>query len=319
MFHIRIGRNRASHEPRSGGGNVAQGEAEGETLGRHPLRAGALKGRRERPRPSPRFPAADPRARAFPRPCTARLRWIILALIVAGVARAPLPAQGIWGAGARVYAKNCANVYCHGAKGSAGAAPAVAGKALSPEQVNRIVREGIPDTSMAGWKGTLSAADLASVIEYVVALQKRTASQREELDPNRPWLTHPGRQLFFDAGRIAPCGSCHDFDGLGLAVASPFKAALPLNAAELRTLQSTKVRSVRPAAQEPFIGIAATSRAGVPRWYDLSTELPVLRTFEKAPEDSGPASSWSHGDATETYSDVELANILEFLREALAE
>ena len=81
---------------------------------------------------------------------TARLLPAILLMILA---EAPLPAQGIWGVGSGVYAKNCANVYCHGAKGAAGAAPAVAGKALSPEQVNRIVREGIPDTSMAGMEG----------------------------------------------------------------------------------------------------------------------------------------------------------------------
>ena len=245
---------------------------------------------------------------------TARLLPAILLMILA---EAPLPAQGIWGVGSGVYAKNCANVYCHGAKGAAGAAPAVAGKALSPEQVNRIVREGIPDTSMAGWKDTLSAADLASVIEYVVALQKTTASQREQLDPNRPWVTHPGRLLFFDAGRIAPCGVCHDFDGLGLAVASPLKAVPPESAAELRGLRSDNVRTVRPAGEEPFIGIAATSKAGVPRWYDLSTELPVLRTFAKAPKDSGPASSWSHGNAIGTYGDAELEKVIEFLREAL--
>ena len=266
-----------------------------------------------------RFAAAASSATASPKPWAARLLTAILLVIVAFTAQAPLPAQGIWSAGARVYAKNCSNVYCHGEKGAAGAAPAVAGKALSPEQVNQIVREGIPDTSMAGWNDTLSAADLASVIEYVVALQKSKASRRAELDPNRPWLDHPGRRLFFDPNRIAPCGSCHDFDGLGLAVASPFDAAPPADAAQLRALTSDKVRIVQPAGEEPFIGIAATSKAGVPRWYDLTTELPVLRTFEKAPEDAGPAGSWSHGNATGSYTDSELARVFGFLREALVE
>ena len=241
------------------------------------------------------------------------------AILLALGAHTLVPAQGIWSAGARVYAKNCANVYCHGDRGSAGAAPAVAGKALSFEQVNRIVRDGIPDTAMAGWKNTLSAADLASVIEYVFALQKSKAAKRAELDANRPWLDHPGRRLFFDPNRITPCGSCHDFDGLGLAVALPFEAPPPASPTRLRELTSDRVRIVRPAGAEPFIAVPATSRAGVPRWHELAEELPVLRTFRQAPLDAGPANSWSHAGVIRTYTDAELEEVIEFLREAAAE
>lgn len=231
---------------------------------------------------------------------------------------APLLGQKIRRIGAEVYAKNCASIYCHGAQGTAGAAPAVAGKGLSLEQLNPIVREGVPDTAMAGWKDVLSASDLAAVIEYVSSIQETLRSRREELDPNRPWLTHAGRELFFDPNRITPCGSCHDFDGLGLAVAPHFKAAPSPSAAALRTLKSDKVRTIRPRAQEPFVGIAAPSKGGVQRWYDLSAKLPVLRTFGRFPEPSEPASSWSHGDVISAYSDAELERVLEFAREALA-
>ena len=250
-----------------------------------------------------------------------KLRWLVASLlIVLGqimLAPEPLRAQGIRRVGAQVYAKNCANHYCHGALGAAGAAPAVAGKALAQEQVNQIVREGIPNTSMAGWKDTLSSSDLAAVIDYVWGLQRSAASAREALDPDRPWLKHAGRELFFDTNRIAPCGSCHDFDGLGLAVTPAFKAVPPASVSQLRTLKSDNVRTIRPRAGEPFIGVAAPSKAGLPRWYDLSAELPVLRTFERPAENSGPASSWSHGDGIGTYSDAELETVLEFLREAL--
>ena len=242
---------------------------------------------------------------------------LLLASLLIMLAQVPLSAQGIRRVGAQVYAKNCANHYCHGARGAAGAAPAVAGKALAQEQVNQIVREGIPNTSMAGWKDTLSSSDLAAVIDYVWGLQKSAASARQALDPDRPWLKHAGRDLFFDATRITPCGSCHDFDGLGLAVAPPFRALPPASASKLRTLKSDSVRTIRRRAGEPFIGIAAPSKAGLPRWYDLSADLPVLRTFERPAENSGPASSWSHRDAIETYSDEELETVLEFLREAL--
>ena len=71
---------------------------------------------------------------------------LLLASLLIMLSQTPLPAQGIRRVGAQVYAKNCANHYCHGARGAAGAAPAVAGKALSQEQVNQVVREGIPNT-----------------------------------------------------------------------------------------------------------------------------------------------------------------------------
>ena len=194
----------------------------------------------------------------------------------------------------------------------------LSGKNLTMEQVNRIVGEGVANTNMAGWKDVLSAPDLAAVIDYVFGLQKLRGSQREALDPDRPWLRHAGRKLFFDAGRIAPCGSCHEFDGLGLGVARRFESAPSVTAATLRTLKSEKVRRVQPAAQQQFIGIAATSKAGLPRWYDLSAQLPVLRTHEVPAEDTGPESSWSHGDVVGSYNDAELEKVFEFLGEALA-
>jgi len=231
---------------------------------------------------------------------------------------APLSAQGIRREGAQVFAKTCASIYCHGANGRAGAAPAVVGKNLTMEQVKRIVGEGVADTNMAGWKDVLSAPDLAAVIDYVFGLQKLSGSQRAALDPDRPWLRHAGRELFFDAGRIAPCGSCHDFDGLGLGVARRFESVPSVAAATLRALKSEKVRRVQPAVEVSFIGIVATSKAGLPRWYDLSAQLPVLRTFEVAPKDAGPESSWTHGDVVGSYNGAELEKVFEFLGEALS-
>ncbi len=247
-------------------------------------------------------------------------RRIRCLLVIGGVLvfQAPLAGQGIRRAGSLVFEKTCASIYCHGSRGLAGAAPAVAGKGLSQEQVNHIVSEGVANTNMAGWKNVLSATELAAVIDYVIGLQVSTRSQREALDPNRPWLRHAGRALFFDAGRIAPCGSCHEFDGLGLAVAPRFESHPSLSAAALRSLTSEKVRTVRPQDHGLFVGIAATSRAGLPRWYELRGQLPVLRTFAERPEDTGPASSWTHGDVTTTYSDDELEKTLEFVGEVFA-
>jgi hypothetical protein len=107
-------------------------------------------------------------------------------------------------------------------------------------------------------------------------------------------------------------------DGLGFAVAPRFETAPAPDSNALRSLKSNKVRTVRPPSREPFVGIAAPSKAGLSRWFDLSAELPVLRTFANSPADAGPAGAWSHGDVIEPYDDAELQKIFEFLSQAIA-
>ena len=239
--------------------------------------------------------------------------------IVVAVAFAPLLCGQITRIGAEVFAKNCANQYCHGAAGERGAAPALIGRGLTLEQLTRAIREGVPNTNMAGWEESLLIAEVEAVISFVRSIQRaQGAGQPAKLDPGRAWLQHPGRDLFFDAARTTPCGSCHAFDGLGLAVAPPFSAAPRLTIAGLRALESDKVVALTPRAEPPFPAIRASEKAGASRWYDLSAQLPVLRIFKPDQFSTTEGASWSHRDAIESYEDSELGSILEFLREALA-
>lgn len=88
--------------------------------------------------------------------------------------------------GREIYLSRC--VSCHGpngrgdgpiAKGLTGPPPRDLTSAEwkhgdRPEQVLQVVIQGVKDTSMPGWKGTLSASELKAVSAYVFYLAGRT-------------------------------------------------------------------------------------------------------------------------------------------------
>ena len=63
------------------------------------------------------------------------------------------------GAGSRIYAKNCANQYCHGAAGKAGQAAALLGRGWDRERIDRAVLDGVENTNMPSWEGKLPPVD----------------------------------------------------------------------------------------------------------------------------------------------------------------
>jgi hypothetical protein len=54
------------------------------------------------------------------------------------------------------------------------------------------------------------------------------------------------------------------------------------------------------------------------RVYDLSSRLPVLRTFAGGAVQVTAGSSWKHRDAVREYSDAELRDIASYLQSAIA-
>jgi mono/diheme cytochrome c family protein len=249
---------------------------------------------------------------------TTLLAWFVVAAVSALGNRAY--AQAEIRVGREVYERSCATQYCHGAKGSAGGAPAIAGRGRTVESLSHIIREGVPNTAMPGWEDSLSVEEVEAVIAYAASLQHvQAAGEEQPLDPNRAWLSHPGRELFFDSNRITPCGSCHRFDGLGLAVAPSFKGRFAGGASSLRDLTSDLVVTVASPGEAAFIAIAASGKVDAPRWYDLTKELPVLRTFDADEVSVSKGSSWSHAGSLGSYSDEDLKVILDFLRQAMGE
>lgn len=68
--------------------------------------------------------------------------------------------------GATVFATYCAS--CHGSEGRGGSAPAIKPSALSRQQLFEIIADGRSGTSMPGFRGRISEAEVSAVISYVL-------------------------------------------------------------------------------------------------------------------------------------------------------
>ncbi len=238
------------------------------------------------------------------------------ALLALAVCGAVFPqGAGELHAGRQVYARSCANQNCHGAEGASAAAPALAGRGLTRDHVMKVTRDGIRDTAMPGWGEQLPLEELEAVVTFMMSLQKGAAPESQSNTPPKPRSKHPGRGLFFDAGRVGACGACHLVDGWGVPVAPPIAGTLPDS---LEQITSDAIQTVHPPGEQPFPGLPVPTKDGPVRVYDLSAKLPILRTFPAGQVELTPGSSWTHRKAISIYNDQELALILNFLKEVLS-
>ena len=220
--------------------------------------------------------------------------------------------------GAETYAQNCANQYCHGADGEPGAAPALAGRGMRYRGIARPVIYSVRNTNMPPWKDNLSQLEFDAVIEYVLSLQgpAKISVATTHSQQVRPFLKHPGRELFFDAGRVGACGSCHEFEGLGIAIAPPIREA-PASVAALRAAAGTAVRTVTTGSGASFPALEAEGDRGLKRYYDLSPKLPVLRALAPDQVAAEAGSDWTHEARLALYGEAEQSTLVEYLQQAL--
>ncbi len=242
-------------------------------------------------------------------------RAVVVALLMIGTS-VVMPAQADLKLGARVFQEKCANQYCHGSAGEEGPAPRLVARGLRERNVTRPIVRGVPNTNMPGWEKVLATEELDAVIDYVLSIQhpvRVTEEQVKRLDPDRASLTHPGRELFFDAGRVGSCGNCHEFDGLGVSVAAPI-ANVPDGVAALRDARPNSVVSVTPTSGNAFAGLDAGVDGGRLRFVDLGPRLPVVRSFAEGEVNVESGGDWTHAAALALYSDGEQRLIFEYLR-----
>jgi mono/diheme cytochrome c family protein len=224
--------------------------------------------------------------------------------------------QGILDHGADVFSKTCASGYCHGPKGAGGGAPKLAARGFDEPFIISVTRAGVEGTAMRGYGTILARPEFNAVVAYVASLngiQPRTT----ESEPRRlPPEAARGRDLFFDPVRgFARCSTCHQVDGLGIAVA-PITSA-PATALELRQLSTPRIETVEAGGDRfPALLVSQGGRRTV--LYDLTTLPPVLRTIDSASVRLNHGSTWRHASVLEGYSDAELDSILSFLRAGLA-
>lgn len=251
--------------------------------------------------------------------------WFVGILVLAGAplwapwAQQPtvdLKDPAVVGAGRILFARSCSVGYCHGAEGRAGGGPRLRGKPWEPGYLYRVTAEGIPRSSMPGWKEKLSQDEIWSVVAYVMSLSDPEQSGAAEVASAKAPapesgqatdLPEPlseggkasagltgepdkGQELFFDAADDLNCGQCHRVRGTGAMVGPDLSGLADRPAREILrdiVLPEARLSSRRPlfnlttAAGERLTVLKAGEEEQRIRFYDVTALPPVRRTLRR--------------------------------------
>ena len=216
--------------------------------------------------------------------------------------------------GAILFAKNCSVGYCHGKGGRAGRGPRLRGRTFSNRYLYRTIEEGIPASSMGGWKDLLSEAQIGALVAYIHSLAEPQAHAVAPIvapialppSPNgaptpmavmratqTPALTGDpalGRQLFFESTQRHSCGSCHQVDGTGGTVGPDLTSLSTRSAAEILLdivfpdavlLDRWKLIELQTVDGEKLQALHVGNSTKRVKVYDVSSSPPVLRAIKK--------------------------------------
>ena len=236
--------------------------------------------------------------------------WLLLLLPLSALAQTPAVKQG-----AEIFRTTCAVAYCHGPAGTPGRAPQLAGHGFLARTVFGLVANGRPNTSMPGFSGLLKTDDIEAVVAYVMTLKgDGPGSATAPKAPDLPPAIRKGRDLFFDAARTGACGACHELDSRGIPVGPDLRSRKPETLRGLRQLSAPHVVTVRAISEDAFPALLVEETPARVSVYDLSSALPVRRSFKPASVTLTPGGSWSHREAASLYSDEELDAIAGYLK-----
>ncbi len=201
--------------------------------------------------------------------------------------------------GEKVFQTSCSVPYCHGPNGTAGRAPKLVGHSFSVGDLRNIVSSGIPNKGMPTFAAQLPPDDLNAVVAYVMTL-RGSAPATPSAARSTPASALPGKELFFDAVRMGGCGRCHELERRGSRVATDLKTA-PAHA-DLRAIETRRVMTAQPAGESPFPAWVVEQSSKRVRVFDLSSRLPVLRTFAPEAVKLTAVSTWDHRSAVSDYT-----------------
>ena len=223
--------------------------------------------------------------------------------------------------GEAVFSKTCATGYCHGMRGGPSGAPRLAARGFNQAHIDKIVREGVPDTGMVSFTTRLSRPDLVAVVAYVATLNG-VANPDVSMDgggnaaSTRPTLTGEaarGARLFSEAVRgFGRCSTCHEVGGFGIPVAAPL-SKVPASVAELRALATANVKTAAMRGESMPVLVLSEGKQGAV-FYDLTSAPPVQRNAEPGSVKFTDGSNWRHSSVIGAYNDSELAVVLDYLR-----
>jgi mono/diheme cytochrome c family protein len=226
--------------------------------------------------------------------------------------------QDLAAQGEQVFRQSCAQGYCHGSGGTQGRAPKLIGRNFDAAFVDRVVKQGVPNTGMPAFGSMLASDKLQAVIFYVLKISGADTSSFSAMAgagapvQQMPAEARQGKELFFDAVRgLKRCGTCHALEGWGTAVGPNLATGERHTAQSIRSVRSSGVRTARVGSDSfPAMPVERNDRAV--RIYDLTTLPPVLRTL--APGDvSLSGVEWNHAPAVSNYTDTELSAIAGYL------
>lgn len=208
--------------------------------------------------------------------------------------------------GHRIFSGSCSMGYCHGLNGAGGGGPKLAGRKFSVNYLTKVINEGVPETTMPGFKNNLNPEQLANLIAYVQSLATSTATESttteapvvQEHFPTPTKKTDAksevaaaanpititkedralmgdasaGRELFFGTNDTTNCRVCHTVAGIGGKVGPDLTALVAKPAKEILQSITTPHTSVNGKYAALTITLKDGSRfTGVKRDEDQTT------------------------------------------------
>jgi putative heme-binding domain-containing protein len=150
------------------------------------------------------------------------------------------------------FEQSCSVGYCHGKAGRAGRGPRLRGKNWDSKYLIKVIENGVPNSSMAGWKSRLSGEETRAIAAYIGTLSKlgpndpeppltdyilssdfsipaplhrpapKPVTDNQPADENDPSVIKgdpvKGKALFFDLSDDLNCAACHRFNSNGTNV-----------------------------------------------------------------------------------------------------
>jgi putative heme-binding domain-containing protein len=260
-----------------------------------------------------------------------RIKLLLSALAIAGAAQAAPSAPEMM-QGGNLFIITCSSSFCHGEGGVGAQGPSLRNRNFTPDFVRNTVTNGRSGTPMPAFKDSLSQAELAMIVSYVMSLSPN--NHNEGMATVAPAAPPPARvvlsakalagsAVFFDPTRAAGCALCHSYKEQGGPIGAD------LSAIAKRTPRDIYQGMIKPTAPNPdYPVIAVTTEDGrtvsgilkqktdaVVQFYDLSSAPPVLRSFYGAKIGTAPATAPYAHDLS-AYSQDEIASLITFLKSA---
>ena len=244
--------------------------------------------------------------------------------------------------GAKLFAPNCGNAYCHGTGGMGGGAPRLRGRELDAAYLFKIISNGIPGTPMMSFKSEFSQEQIGQLVAFIMSDFKQGAEAKEaEPIASRPLKAEPkvqassaeslvgniqaGRALFFDSTQKNSCGGCHSFQGEGANIGPDLSKVADKSARELfmsivmpRVSAGARYKTITITLRngEKIVGIKKEEDDESIRVYDAAQLPAVLRTIQK-PDVAGietASESLMPKNYATIYTVKQLLDIVTFLK-----